>query len=94
MLLLKEIDNLRAERKNLINICKLVIKDLIDTSLFPDNRTVENESIELNNFFVVLENIFNHGFKGEIKKQTQKQTFTSRFLLIIFRQTIVYTHIV
>jgi hypothetical protein len=55
------------ERKNLINVCKLVIKDLIDTSLFSDRRSLEIESNELKHFFIVLENIFMHGFRGDLK---------------------------
>ena len=54
------------ERKNLINVCKLVIKDLIDTSLFSDRRSLEIESNELKHFFIVLENIFMHGFRGDL----------------------------
>ena len=50
----------------MINVCKLVIKDLIDTSLFSDRRSLESESNELKHFFIVLENIFMHGFKGFI----------------------------
>ena len=58
-------ENLIFERKNLINVCKLVIKDLIDTSLLSDRCSLESESNELKHFFIVLENIFNHGFKGK-----------------------------
>lgn len=59
-----ETENLILEKKNLINVCKLVIKDLIDTSLFSDRRSLEIESNELKHFFIVLENIFMHGFRG------------------------------
>lgn len=57
---------LLVEKKNLINIFKLVIKDLIDSTSIKlnNNKCVEtSQSYEL--FFDVFENILNHGFKGK-----------------------------
>lgn len=61
-----EQENLNTEKKNLINIFKLVIKDLIDSSSIKlnKNKNIETStSFEL--FFDVFENILNHGFKGK-----------------------------
>jgi hypothetical protein len=60
-----EQENLLIEKKNLINIFKLVIKDLIDSSSIKLNKNkIIEASTSYNQFFDVFENILNHGFRG------------------------------
>ncbi|XP_069124527.1 RUN and FYVE domain-containing protein 2-like isoform X2 [Argopecten irradians] len=50
------------ERANLLNICKLVIKELLDSSL-SHGRMLDDEHVPLQQFFVVLEHVLRHGIK-------------------------------
>ncbi|XP_052069941.1 RUN and FYVE domain-containing protein 2-like isoform X2 [Mytilus californianus] len=50
------------ERANLLNICKLIIKELIDSSL-SHGRMLDDDHIPLQQFFVVLEHVLRHGLK-------------------------------
>ncbi|XP_033746916.1 RUN and FYVE domain-containing protein 2-like isoform X4 [Pecten maximus] len=50
------------ERANLLNICKLVIKELLDSSL-AHGRMLDDEHVPLQQFFVVLEHVLRHGIK-------------------------------
>ena len=52
------------ERCNLLNVCKLVVKELIDSSL-AHGRMLEDDHVPLQQFFVVLEHILRHGIKRE-----------------------------
>ena len=53
------------ERSNLLNISKICIKTLIDTTLsVGTGRTLTEESATLEQFFVVLEHVIRHGLKG------------------------------
>lgn len=61
-----ELENLLIEKRNLVNIFKLVVKDLIDSSSIKlnKNKSIESStSFEL--FFDVFENVLNHGFRGK-----------------------------
>lgn len=58
------IESLKIEKKNLINILKLVVKDLIEISFQNTNRYVDRQSTQLLSFYDVFENVLNHGFKG------------------------------
>ena len=63
-------ENLQIERKNLINLFKLVIKNLLESSSLSSKTNEnywENNKSNLNDFFDVFENIINHGFKGSKK---------------------------
>ena len=61
--------NLKIERKNLINIFKLVIKDLIESSSATAHNVdnLDKNLLNLSDFFNVFENILDHGFKGSKK---------------------------
>ncbi|XP_021347507.1 RUN and FYVE domain-containing protein 2-like isoform X2 [Mizuhopecten yessoensis] len=50
------------ERANLLNICKLVIKELLDSSI-SQGRMLDDEHVPLQQFFVVLEHVLRHGIK-------------------------------
>jgi hypothetical protein len=56
--------SLLIEKANLINIFKLVVKDLIEYSLQSERRSIDKNSSYLFNFLDVFENILNHGIKG------------------------------
>lgn len=56
------------ERKNLINLTKLIVKDLISTSLNA-GRTIDDQhqcAIHLNNYFTLLDRVLKHGLKQNI----------------------------
>ena len=57
-------DPVTIERSNLLNVCKLVVKELIDSSL-KHGRMIDGEHVPLQQFFVVLEHVFRHGLKRE-----------------------------
>lgn len=55
----------QIERSNLLNIAKICIKTLIDTTLsVGTGRVLTEESSTLEQFFVVFEHILRHGLKG------------------------------
>ena len=57
----------QIERSNLLNISKICIKTLIDTTLsVGTGRILTEESSTLEQFFVVFEHIVRHGLKGMI----------------------------
>jgi RUN and FYVE domain-containing protein 1 len=56
------------ERKNLINLTKLIVKDLISSSLNA-GRTIDDQhqcAIHLNNYFTLLDKVLKHGLKQNI----------------------------
>jgi hypothetical protein len=57
-------DSLIIDKQNLLCVFKLVIKDLLDTSLKRE-RTLEKEDFSLRNFFIVFEHILLHGYNGK-----------------------------
>ena len=50
------------ERANLLNISKLIIKELIDSSM-SHGRMLDDDHVPLQQFFVVLEHVLRHGLK-------------------------------
>ena len=50
------------ERCNLLTVCKLVVKELIDSSL-SHGRMLDDDHVPLQQFFVVLEHVLRHGLK-------------------------------
>uniref|UniRef100_A0A2P2I1Y6 RUN and FYVE domain-containing protein 2-like n=1 Tax=Hirondellea gigas TaxID=1518452 RepID=A0A2P2I1Y6_9CRUS len=58
----KERDPVSIERSNLVNICKLVVKELIESSL-KSGRQLDSDSVPLQHFFIVLEHVLRHGLK-------------------------------
>ena len=59
-----EKDRMGVERANLLSICKLVVKELIDLSLSSAGRSLEDDHDPLAQFLIVLEHILLHGAKG------------------------------
>ena len=69
-LLLPERDPVLIERSNLVNILKLVIKEVIDSSL-KFGRQLDSDHIPLQHFFIVLEHVLRHGLKPKkVRKNT------------------------
>ncbi|XP_045623476.1 RUN and FYVE domain-containing protein 2 isoform X2 [Procambarus clarkii] len=58
----KKRDPVSIERSNLVNICKLVVKELIESSL-KFGRQLDSDSVPLQHFFIVLEHVLRHGLK-------------------------------
>lgn len=52
-----------TERANLLNLSKLCIKNLIETSL-KLCRTLGEDHVPLQQFFVIMEHVLRHGLKG------------------------------
>ncbi|RXG70769.1 Protein RUFY3 [Armadillidium vulgare] len=57
-----ERDPVCIERSNLVNISKLVVKELIESSL-KYGRMLDSDSVPLQHFFIVLEHVLRHGLK-------------------------------
>ncbi|CAL4062182.1 unnamed protein product, partial [Meganyctiphanes norvegica] len=60
--LCSERDPVSIERSNLVNISKLVVKELIESSL-KFGRMLDSDSVPLQHFFIVLEHVLRHGLK-------------------------------
>lgn len=63
----------KTERCNLLNIAKICIKTLIDTSL-KKGRSLDDDFAPLNQFFIVMEHVFRHGLKGTKHSQFNQQS--------------------
>lgn len=50
------------ERSNLVNISKLIVKELIETSL-KYGRMLDSDHMPLQHFFIVLEHVLRHGLR-------------------------------
>ncbi|XP_018915391.1 protein RUFY3 isoform X3 [Bemisia tabaci] len=50
------------ERRNLVNISKLIVKELIETSV-KYGRMLDSDSMPLQHFFIVLEHVLRHGLR-------------------------------
>lgn len=50
------------ERCNLLNVSKLIIKEVIDSSL-SHGRMLDDNHVPLQQFFIVLEHVLRHGLK-------------------------------
>ncbi|PNF23375.1 RUN and FYVE domain-containing protein 2 [Cryptotermes secundus] len=59
---IKSRDPVMIERSNLVNISKLIVKELIETSL-KYGRMLDSDSMPLQHFFIVLEHVLRHGLK-------------------------------
>ncbi|XP_037084388.1 RUN and FYVE domain-containing protein 2-like [Pollicipes pollicipes] len=55
-------DPVAIERSNLINISKLVVKELIESSV-PFGRMLDSDHVPLQHFFIVLEHALRHGLR-------------------------------
>jgi len=58
-------DNLIIEKENILCVFKLVIKDLLNSSLKRHEPLLEKESFPLKHFFIVFEHILLHGYLGK-----------------------------
>jgi len=58
-------DPMTVERSNLLDVFKLVIKELLDTSL-SFGRMLDDTHAPLQQFFVIMDHIFRHGIKRNI----------------------------
>jgi len=58
-------DPMAVERSNLLDVFKLVVKELLDTSL-SFGRMLDDTHAPLQQFFVILDHIFRHGIKRSI----------------------------
>jgi RUN and FYVE domain-containing protein 1/2 len=52
------------ERSNLINILKLVLREVLDSSV-KFGCQLESDHIPLQHFFITIEHIFEHGMKSK-----------------------------
>nr|CAG4638369.1 EOG090X043H [Cyclestheria hislopi] len=55
-------DPAQVERTNLVNLCKLIVKELIDSSV-QYGRMLDSDFVPLQHFFIVLEHAFRHGLR-------------------------------
>lgn len=55
-------DPVIIERRNLVNISKLIVKELIDTSM-KYGRMLNSDHMTLQHFFIVLEHVVRHGLR-------------------------------
>lgn len=55
-------DPAAVERSNLLNISKLIVKELIETSL-KYGRMLDSDHMPLQHFFIVLEHVLRHGLR-------------------------------
>lgn len=55
-------DPVVIERSNLVNISKLIVKELIEQSL-RFGRMLDSDHLPLHHFFIVLEHVMRHGLK-------------------------------
>uniref|UniRef100_T1IKM3 RUN and FYVE domain-containing protein 2 n=1 Tax=Strigamia maritima TaxID=126957 RepID=T1IKM3_STRMM len=55
-------DPIQVERTNLLNVCKLIVKELIESSL-KHGRMLDSDHVPLQHFFIVLEHVMRHGLK-------------------------------
>lgn len=55
-------DPVIIERSNLVNISRLVVRELIEESL-QYGRMLDSDHMPLQHFFIVLEHVLRHGLK-------------------------------
>jgi len=58
-------DPMAVERSNLLDVFKLVVKELLDTSL-SFGRMLDDTHAPLQQFFVIMDHIFRHAIKRDI----------------------------
>ena len=57
-----EYDPAQVERTNLVNLCKLIVKELIESSV-QYGRMLDSDFVPLQHFFIVLEHALRHGLR-------------------------------
>lgn len=58
-----ETDLLSVERTNLVNIMKLIVKDLIETPI-KHGRVIDLDNVSLRHFLILIEYVMRHGLKS------------------------------
>lgn len=76
-------DPVVIERSNLVNISKLVVKELIEQSL-RFGRMLDSDHMPLQHFFIVLEHVLRHGLRP--KKVHPVEPFNNTLLTRIYSQ--------
>lgn len=66
-------DPVIIERSNLVNISKLIVKELIETSL-KYGRMLDSDHMPLQHFFIVLEHVLRHGLRPKKVKVVVMRT--------------------
>ena len=56
-------DHVATERRNLLNVCKLVIKQLIETSM-ARGQPMDDSNAKLQQLFLALEHCLKHRLRG------------------------------
>lgn len=69
------------ERSNLVNISKLVVKELIEQSL-RYGRMLDSDHMPLQHFFIVLEHVLRHGLRPKKVRLHLRRVLTSQQKLI------------
>lgn len=67
-----------SERKNLINLTKLIVKDLISSSLAA-GRTIDDcqNAVHLNNYFTLIDRVLKHGLKQNLLSNKSASLWTA-----------------
>lgn len=73
-------DPVVIERSNLVNISKLVVKELIEQSL-RYGRMLDSDHMPLQHFFIVLEHVLRHGLRPK-KVIYARLSYSYVFLII------------
>lgn len=76
-------DPVIIERSNLVNISKLIVKELIETSL-KYGRMLDSDHMPLQHFFIVLEHVLRHGLRPKKVNITFELYWKGKLALIAF----------
>ena len=74
-------DPAEIERSNLVNICKLVVKELLEQSV-RYGRMLDSDHLPLQHFFIVIEHVLGHGLRT--KKVLPLTLLLNRLLYLLF----------
>lgn len=82
-------DPAEIERSNLVNICKLVVKELLEQSV-RYGRMLDSDHLPLQHFFIVIEHVLGHGLRTKKVKingiyiaTTEWTTTTTKIKLLL-----------
>lgn len=81
-------DPVIIERSNLVNISKLIVKELIETSL-KYGRMLDSDHMPLQHFFIVLEHVLRHG----LRPKKVKKIIIAVLVYIFWYKNIIFTWI-
>lgn len=83
-------DPVIIERSNLVNISKLIVKELIETSL-KYGRMLDSDHMPLQHFFIVLEHVLRHGLRPKKVKTWISLDRAAVICWVIFSKTCLPT---